>query len=355
MLKFFSNIKFRKLVAFSLLLTPIFATSAPSIDSVVMSPTEPATLIIEGTGFGAKSQARPLYWFDFDHISSDSRNLNYGEKTIGIQDTGSITSDLRFGNSGRSLKFNISKTGGTAFEMMEFDSKNLYLYVQRYYDFDISDPKTWGEIGLNLKTNRFWSGFGGEYGNNIYLGYQGKEGVESGRITPELTGIKSVWPGKGLPHIANQWVQDEIILKSSDIGVENGTFDFIRNGSLSYDKKFIMRSYEKPNRYKMIFFDQISNGTSGVPLNIYYDDLYIDDTLQRVFLSDRESLSSAKNRFIQIPVEWEDNRIKAELNISNTSLAELYIYVADENGIINQSGFKVCGTCPGRPTQISID
>jgi hypothetical protein len=71
----------------------------------------------------------------------------------------------------------------------------------------------------------------------------------------------------------------------------------------------------------------------------YVDDVYIDDTWQRVEIGDNATYSSCTHREIQIPTAWSDTSITATLNqgsFENGSTG--YVFVIDEDGNANETG-----------------
>lgn len=321
--------------------------AAPTINSVLQPADNPSKLIITGSGFTNKSHPGPLYFFNFDDgsLAQDASSL---VKTA-VTTNGSLASETTPTDSGRALKFKIQQASSAlAIPEIDFDSDQLYVYFHRRYSFSIGDSSTWGSLGFNLKTNRLW----GDDQNNIYIGYQGKEGANSGRIYPEYTATGgSVWTGNNLPQVANKWSQEEIVYQASDINSKNGRFDLIRDGDSVHSKTFRMRTSDRPDKYDQLVFDQISNGTnSSRDLYIYYDNIYIDDSFHRVYMSESPTFSGAKSRLIQVPTKWSDNNIEIDFNSGKMPLNGIYVYVVDAQGNVNSNGVRVCqDDCPAPP------
>jgi len=322
-------------------------SSAPQIDSVTKSPDDPAKLTITGSAFSSKSHAKPLYFFSFEENSLSQEKSSFA--TDPVTASGTFNSEVTPYGKGNSLQFKVTDDhGDTALPRIDFSSDRLYVYFNRRYSFSIGDESTWGPYGLNLKTTRMW----GDDNNNIYIGYQGKEGTRSGRIFPELTATGgSVWPGNNLPQVQGQWSQEEIIYEASDIGVKNGRFDLLRNGTPAHDSRFRMRTSSYDSRYSELYFDQISNGVNASKgLYIYYDNIYIDDSHHRVYISDSSQFSDAKKRLIQVPTAWDDSRIEVIFDNGDIPEGNSYLYIVDGDGNVNASGAKLCvADCPSPP------
>jgi hypothetical protein len=87
----------------------------------------------------------------------------------------------------------------------------------------------------------------------------------------------------------------------------------------------------------------------------FLDDIYFDNTLQRVFLGDSSSFETLSHSELQRPIAWSDNEITFELTkgaIKN--IDKSYVYVADESGIVNESGEPICSTCKLPPERINL-
>ncbi|WP_203141133.1 hypothetical protein [Marinobacter mangrovi] len=323
--------------------------AAPQVNSVTQqSSGGELQLVISGSGFGEKSHPNPLYYFDFDE-DSKAQNVQASAVKDSFSTNGTISADSTPYGSGQVLRFTIKQDpSAVAIPGIDFDSDRLYVYFNRRYSFSIADSSNWGSRGFNLKSNRIW----GDTGNNIYIGYQGKEGNSSGRIFPEYTAEGgATWVGTNLPQVEGEWTQEEIVYKASDIGVQNGIFDLYHNGNSVHDSVFRMRTSDRPDRYSKLYFDQISNGTNeNKTLYIYYDNIYIDDTFQRVYLSNAPTFDEAKERLVQVPLKWSDNSVTVKLKSGNFSPSSSYIYVVDANGDVNKNGARLCQSdCPSPP------
>ncbi|WP_417536860.1 hypothetical protein [Methylophaga sp.] len=322
------------------------AAGAPSISDVNQVTTPQPKLIISGSGFTSKPRPQPLYFFDFEDGTKSQSPRSFISSPLNA--TGTITRQTTPFSSGHSLRYTITDDhSATVLPRIELDQApdELYVYYHRRYDFSIADSSTWGPNGLNLKPNRFWS----RDGNNIVLGYQGKEGVNSGRMIAEYTGTGgTLWLSRSLPQIKDEWIQEEIIYKAGDVNVQNGTFDIIRNGVLPYQRKWRMRTNDRPGKYNQFYFDQISNGVNASKgMNIYYDNIYVDNSFHRVYVSESATYNSANKRLIQVPTMWDDNRIEVDLNTGGASVDSLYVYVVDSNGNANENGARICqSNCP---------
>ncbi|SDW60105.1 hypothetical protein [Marinobacter mobilis] len=325
---------------------PNIGLADPVIDSITLS--ENSEMIIFGSGFTSKNHAAPLYYFDFEN-NNLSQNTKYSHLSSLVTANGITTSETTPTGVGNSMRWRVSQDyRALPIPEIDFNSNQLYVYFHRRYNFSISDSSTWGSNGFNLKTNRLWA----DTKNNIYIGYQGKEGNSSGRVYPEYTADGgAVWTGSRLPQVQNTWSQEEIVYQSGDIGVKNGRFDLIRDGSPAHDQPFRMRTSSYSEPYDQLVFDQITDQTpSDKYLYIYFDNIYIDDSFHRVYVSEAASFLEAKQRLIQVPSEWQDNRIVAYFDPGSYSPSNLYVYVVDAQGRANSNGIRICQSdCPSPP------
>jgi len=332
----------------------------PQISSVSGELEDRVVIQVNGSSFGNKIPAAPRYWADFE---SDSNPTNFGQRQTWDGLRGEYTNEKVRGRSAGSLRSDISSSSGThGPNVLNINSDRWYAYFKRYYEFDIVQDQ--GPKGFNLKMNRMWpaeSGGDPPFGNNIFVNYQGRDGLESGRTTAERTSVEGThWWGGKYPYVSGQWITEEIIYQTSTIDAQNGIFHYIRDGvSIGKDRLWRMRTTERPNRYEHFQFDQVSNGTGPGPLWVFYDDIYLDDTWARVLLCDSSLLSMCERREIQIPITWNDSQIEVLVNLGdlNSAAQSLFLYVFSSDGTYNQRGFlvKVCAKCPSSPSQVTTE
>ena len=77
---------------------------------------------------------------------------------------------------------------------------------------------------------------------------------------------------------------------------------------------------------------------------MYIDEVYIDTTRARVFLSDSSTwaaIDSTKEKDIQIPTAWSSGSVTVDCNIPSFTSGNLYMYVINADGEVNENGFEV--------------
>ncbi len=94
--------------------------------------------------------------------------------------------------------------------------------------------------------------------------------------------------------------------------------------------------------------------------NWYWSEIYVDTTLARVEVGDASQWDACTHREIQIPVSWSEEQIQITARQGSfASGQQLYLYVVDGNGEVNQEGFPVMFMTedpgppglPGRPVR----
>ena len=97
------------------------------------------------------------------------------------------------------------------------------------------------------------------------------------------------------------------------------------------------------------------NGKVGKLQESYVDDIYIDNTLQRVMLGNAPTIDQVSLYENQRPVKWSDNQVELKLYqgaIENLDAA--YLYVFDSSGLTNSEGYPLCMECKLPPEKIEL-
>lgn len=87
----------------------------------------------------------------------------------------------------------------------------------------------------------------------------------------------------------------------------------------------------------------------------HIDDIYIDNTLQRVVLANAKSISDATHYEVQQPVKWTDGSIT--INIQKGAIPDIstyYVFVFDGQGNPNRDGYPICSDCKPPPVKIDL-
>jgi hypothetical protein len=97
------------------------------------------------------------------------------------------------------------------------------------------------------------------------------------------------------------------------------------------------------------------NGKVGKLQESQVDDIYIDNSIQRVILGNAPTIDQVTRHENQRQLEWSNSRIKFQLYqgaIENLDSAYLYVY--DSDGLVNFEGYPICSDCKEPPAKIDL-
>lgn len=265
------------------------------------------------------------------------------------QTTSVLTSDVTVGEMPNSVRWDFKNTTNAVMDqLIPFDVNKRYEQsTARYYNFNIVDSLYQNESGgFNLKTDRWWrtTGFGTA---NLYIGYQGGDGVSntSSRIGVEnIVGNPGNYYGAGVPSF--QWTNERIAFFNSIVPNEATGYclhyrdkTWLNSDSdpedLAFDKSlFITKDDTYPGGLGAKAFDQVSNGSgSGVDnVYMYFGYLVIDDEVSGVYVSTLSEISEDWHLDFQLPHDnWTTNSIDI-LALCPIPAADAYIYIKRQDG-----------------------
>jgi hypothetical protein len=331
-----------------------FSASNAQVNRVDGTLATSQTVTITGGGFGTKATARPLYYWNFG-VSTATSPIS--RTTFSGPVAGALSTAVVAPGSNTALREDMAGTteafGPGPGDGVPFNSSTLYVWAKKYYGFNLVTDA--GSNGMNLKFFRLWYPFT----HDTYTGYQGAQGLGSGRTMAEVTSDAATW--WLMPHESNRWVIDEWEYRASDMNQTNGAFNYIRDGIAAYARTstaFPTRNSGHPELYTRLFFDQISNNTLTPGKHLYFDSIYVDDTWQRVVISDEATWQTSvygsgtkRKREIQIPTSWSDTQIQISVRkgaLDNLATSYLYVLNAQGNPISN-TGFALSLANNGQP------
>lgn len=152
----------------------------------------------------------------------------------------------------------------------------------------------------------------------------------------------------------NQWQYMMIEYEESDYGIANGAVSIYKSSTA-----------ENPTAIQKISssdkLSQIENGlvaeyaklraivaSGATRADVYYDDIYIDNTWQRVEIGDNAVFANCTHREIQPALTWSDTGITGTFNQGSFETGDtVYFFVIDENGTPSD-GYPV--TIGGEPS-----
>ncbi len=341
----------------------------PLITNFVGVLAQGETITITGTGFGIKFADKPLLWADVE--AGDTNPTLLGRHTIWDRVSNlSITTENQDANSTNSVRGVVNADGSpnnVNFILNEIPGiTKVYAFVRRNYNH----PDWWNVMAggrFNYKFFRLWTqpiGNPTVYPNTIFTYAEMSPTI---RITTEgvggcKAGDDQDWGGEPLAVVppVQQWLREEYAVLR---GNGNGVAKFWSNGILIKDLSglYTASGFCSPDPYTDAWASiSIENFWTVVAppqgAFVYFDDVYIDDTWARVMIGNQPTFVASTHREIQIPSSWDNSSITITLNKGSFSiLSNIYLYVIDENGNVNASGFPLCSVCPDPPISLRVE
>ena len=332
-------------LAVLLLLMSSSASGQPSITNVIGSYDHGETIIIVGSGFGSKATAAPVKYDDFESGANGSLITTweidvggtpygtgvkrYPEHSNGRTRTGSNISALTAFEHGQYLNtFGVYPFGDQGLPHVYYDA---WFYIDR--PVGSQDSRNHKMIRLYPYLN---SGLPNTYPatvcyrNTIFF-------------TGDSDGDQHDYSNYTVDETVQNWTHIQAYLETSDEGVQNGVLKWWINGELVADRNdWQSKRTGYPADWGSVWFGNyyaISEGPAcpqAVDTDIYWDNVYVDNTQQRVEIGNNISYNSCTIREIQIPSQWMDTSISVELNAGGfASEANVYVFVVDPSGNIS--------------------
>ncbi|MBE0598255.1 MAG: hypothetical protein IH614_13385 [Desulfuromonadales bacterium] len=148
---------------------------------------------------------------------------------------------------------------------------------------------------------------------------------------------------------AGEWVRLELLLQpSSAPGKADGSVELWVHRPGKEIRQLLSRrgietylpGEERRWRY-FVFQNYLGNGLAGHG-RVWIDDLLIQDTPARVEIGNAPRWSQCRQREVQSPRSWQDERIVFSFNPGRLAGDEpLYLYVVDGQGRVNEHGFAI--------------
>lgn len=215
----------------------------------------------------------------------------------------------------------------------------LYMDFWLFIDYDVNKSR-------NYKPWRFY----GE-NDNLQLNYVW---YCSGQSMTYFHGPSlSVNDWHGIGYDNQNWYHFQLEYLESDPGQANGRVRQWINGVISNDYTGITRMTD-------VHFNQIRvghywarDGVEGCPINpganLYFDDVYIDNTWTRSEIGDSPVYSQCSHKEIQIPLAWSDGIVTIQVNQGSFGPGdEVYLFVMNQDGVMNPTGLSLT---LGAPTE----
>jgi len=339
-----------------LILTLSVCYGAPVITGVSGTVSDGNLIIITGLDFGVKSPAMPQKWTKFEE-GIDGDSLPAHDSDWIEYDGGSPPHYAAYSSSekhsGSLSAYNDPVARGkfsTCYYSLSSQSDEVFVsYWFKAVSTVVGSPDGY-MVGKQFRigdstysTNPPYSGPGAKLSD-----YRANE--ETGPwlfYNPGDGGIpENEWKRVNIPW--NKWTYIEFYIKLSDPpGTANGqVYAKWCDGDNCGEQKFtnvITRksgySFQLDSVWLGLAADNFNSDVFD--LQVYTDDIYIDNTQSRVVMGDLSTFSTCKHKEIQIPSAWSDTSITITVNQGSFNDGDTaYLFVVDSNGDIS-NGYQI--------------
>lgn len=203
---------------------------------------------------------------------------------------------------------------------------------------------------FNHKIFRIWGKYGAG-GNNSFFVSLNKDGggVTISQTDPQIF-YNHQWE-HSIEDATERWAVEEVQYQaSSDIEKADGIAWFFQDRTQAWlTRTFKFRTATYPLKYSDLYQNQTSNGAQPLSYE-YFDSLYVDESWHRVLVCAESTWSACKQPEVVIPTAWADNQIKVSLRLGGLkNMSNVYFYVVNGLGEVNEKGFASCPMCPLPP------
>ena len=373
------------------LLVPTIALSAPADVATTDTVADGLSVTITGSGFGAKATPEPLKFTKFE--SDTVGQMPTGWSTANSPSTNSSVTAANSHSGSKALDTSAIGKTSDYFPRVGWDlgttipfGGDLYLSAWVYMNRDTSTLAgfNWKGPIVASDTYYYWrtpgvatvetaTGFAGFFGIDNYLFGPTKvnewfnssvtQHYSDGAISVVSPGTAPGWPSDAFAF--GEWQRIEWIWKtSSAASVADGTVTVNRIGRVAGENIASGTGHisygPNNNHWRYVGlpqgFTNILGGTLN--LNMYFDEVYIDNSLARVELCDNGTWADRSQCEIQSINTWGSGEIGATVNSGAFAAgATVYLYVIDATGTVSPaSDAIVLGSVPpttGSTTLIS--
>lgn len=354
------------LVSIVLLFLCQAALAAPTITGV----NGVSTIVITGNDFGINASPAPIFYDDFDsndigrqntdtiHDKNASAygawnsctfdavptytNLNQRENSVLSSYSHMICNDSNNNHAILETKFSAVHEGTLLISYWErvqntglnweVDGGNIK-DVRILRDTCLSNDSEavfaigWGNVRTPLSVNSFMN------------------------VWPDTTQTGSQWPGKGTSNLPfptltdGTWRHFIIFRKAGTSETEDGS-EWIFANDVELINTSAMYNYHaelSPDWTNLRLSYYCANYPSS-DIYFQYDDVFVDDTWQSVWIGDASTWAACTHREIQPATAWAADSITVTANQGSFATLEgTYVYVVDSDGNVNTNGFLYTG------------
>lgn len=165
----------------------------------------------------------------------------------------------------------------------------------------------------------------------------------------------------------SHWMRISFWLKANELDpTAPGRIDFITR---SQDKGYKKRTYQKPvftsrgspasdKAYRQVNFPGWIRSLQDDDTDVVYDDIYVaygQGAVSRVEIANAKKYDEADKIFILPKKKWSETRIEAKmLGFLSNSPENMYIYITDKNGNVNNNGIPISQLNPSNVVNFSV-
>jgi hypothetical protein len=305
----------------------------------LMTLAHGASMTLAGSGFGAKATPAPLKWDSFETGALGGRvsGANGWIKEAGGGGAGvevySATRTRRAG--GLAAKFPLTHTLGSSIVLDNLGLTEAYLSYWVYID------RISGEENDNIKLARLANVVSGDYHEHPSVGYTRQFGNGDFFYVFRETGTPAQsFSFSDTPRCTEgAWHHFEYYCKmSSPAGAANGIARFWLDREVQHTgdgSGVVTLSAASPlTTWAHLLVGFYMHETIPGAIDLYYQDLYLDSTLQRVVLADAATWGAVTQIENQPATAWADTAITITGNHGGFAVGETrYLYVLNADGV----------------------
>ena len=309
-------------------------------DYVGNNPSGAVAITLTGTGFGTKAQAAPIKFEQFQAYADDTTLQSNDADWPQYQTNGGalIKSD-RPRYAGGKHAYNDSTRSGFATNYHTFTPTDE-VFLSYWFSTDQATYGTGGTYWVG-KASRISSssaaGGGGVYnGLGVHALSNQNPQYETDPYLYQYNGTNTL--GEVIDYVtmpqANEWVRIDMYAKLSDLDTSNGVLNCRTWGYENYTNSTIP-SLVTGNIYQLdsVILGLMHANHADASGGLKVTDVYIDNTQQRVEITDSATYASSTISEIQPVTAWSDTSITVDLNTAALSAGTYYLHVLDSSGV----------------------
>ena len=326
-----------------------------SVTSVSGEISHGESITIGGSSFGTKPTAAPMKFETYesgtagDLLGSEGYWTSYSDNVAG--ETPEYSSEnQRTGNSPTNAKFWLNR-GASTYQHdytiksgLDFSGGKVLLSYWVWFAFD-GNTET-----QQIKLARIGAGTSDNY---VYPHFVTEHWINSSGCYSDARSCSGAghtnWGYNCPPE--GQWSQVTIEATLGDQDGSNGSYDIWQDGQHTGSVTGIDWTQAGCNDFRQIWIGgYLGNGASTLSTEIYYDDVYFDNSFARVELGNNSTYANCTHREIQPITSWSSTSIGVDLNTGSFSTDDTaYLFVVDSDGTASTGHPVIIGgeTTPG--------